>query len=173
MKQDKKFLLKVISVLLQYPDDVFLDWLPFLEKDLKDKVGDSAKEKLFGFAASIQPMPLLRLQEHYTSIFDMNPKTCLNLTFHSLGNSEDRGRILAQLDQVYCRAGYERTTQELPDYLPMVLEFLSQCSDSDGVEMLWSQLGNVKNIAENLDDAGSPYCLLFEILSDLVESETL
>jgi len=172
MNQDNKFLLKLLSVLLMYPDDEFVRWLPLLEKELEEKVNDSEKEKLLGFVAGIRHMSLLRLQEHYTRIFDMNPKTCLNLTFHSLGDSEDRGRALAQLDQVYCQAGYERTTGELPDYLPLMLEFLSQCPDAEGVGMLWNQLGGVQNIGANLDGTDSPYRMLFEILTDLVESET-
>jgi nitrate reductase molybdenum cofactor assembly chaperone NarJ/NarW len=172
MTQNNLFFLKVISVLLQYPDDAFLDWLTFLEKELKDKVSDTEKEKLLGFAAYIQTMPLLSLQEHYTRIFDMNPRTCLNLTYHSLGDSEERGRTLAQLDQVYFQAGYERTTKELPDYLPLMLEFLAQCPDPEGIDLLWSQMGGVKNIAQGFDDPDSPYRLLFEILTDLVESET-
>lgn len=172
MNQDKNFLLKLISVLLLYPDDEFVDGLLSLGNELNDKVNDSEKGKLLGFVKGIQHMPLMHLQEHYTRIFDMNPRTCLNLTYHSLGDSEERGRALAQLDQVYCQAGYDRITGELPDYLPLMLEFIAQCPDVDGVGQLWDQLGGVKNIAEGFDDPDSPYRLLFEILIDLVESET-
>lgn len=169
MNQDKNFLLKLISVLLLYPDDEFIHWLSSLENELNDKVNDSEKEKLLGFVKGIQHMPLLHLQEHYTRIFDMNPKTCLNLTYHSLGDTEKRGRALAQLDQVYCQAGYDRITGELPDYLPLMLEFLAQGSGSEGIDLLWSQLDGLKNIIANLNDQDSPYRVLFEILTDLVD----
>ncbi len=172
MNQDKHFLLKLISVLLLYPDDEFVDGLLSLKNELNDKVSDSQKGKLLGFVKGIQHMPLMHLQEHYTRIFDMNPRTCLNLTYHSLGDTEERGRALAQLDQVYCQAGYDRITGELPDYLPLMLEFLAQCPDPVGIDLLWSQMGGVKNIAEGFDDPDSPYRLLFEILIDFVESET-
>jgi nitrate reductase molybdenum cofactor assembly chaperone NarJ/NarW len=172
MNQDKNFLLKLISVLLLYPDDEFIHWLSSLKDELNDKVNGSDKNRLLGFVVAIKNMPLLDLQEHYTRIFDINPKTCLNLTYHSLGDTEERGRALAQLDQVYCQAGYERITGELPDYLPLMLEFLAQCPDPEGIDLLWNQMGGVKNIAEGFDDPDSPYQLLFEILTDFVESET-
>ncbi len=172
MTQNNLFFLKVISILLQYPDDAFLDWFSSLENELDDNINGSDKNRLLGFVAAVKNMSLLRLQENYTQIFDMNPRTCLNLTYHSLGDSEERGRTLAQLDQVYFQAGYERTTKELPDYLPLMLEFIAQCPDADGVGLLWDQLGGVKNIAANLDDPDSPYRLLFEMLTDFVESET-
>lgn len=172
MTQNNLFFLKVISILLQYPDDAFLDWFSSLENGIDDNINGSDKNRLLGFVAAVKNMSLLRLQENYTQIFDMNPRTCLNLTYHSLGDSEERGRTLAQLDQVYFQAGYERTTKELPDYLPLMLEFIAQCPDADGVGLLWDQLGGVKNIAANLDDPDSPYRLLFEMLTDFVESET-
>jgi nitrate reductase molybdenum cofactor assembly chaperone len=150
----------------------FIHWFSSLENELDDNINGSDKNRLLGFVATVKNMSLLRLQENYTQIFDMNPRTSLNLTYHSLGDTEERGRALAQLDQVYFQAGYERTTKELPDYLPLMLEFLAQCPDPEGIDLLWSQMGGVKNIAANLDDSDSPYRLLFEILIDLVESET-
>jgi nitrate reductase molybdenum cofactor assembly chaperone NarJ/NarW len=170
MKQDNNFLLKVISVLLLYPDNEFVDWLSSLENELDDNnINGSDKNRLLGFVAAVKNMSLLRLQENYTQIFDMNPGTCLNLTYHSFGDTEKRGQILAQMDQVYLNAGYERTTGELPDYLPLVLEFLSQGLGSEGIDLLWSQLDGLKNIIANLNDQDSPYQMLFEILTDLVD----
>jgi nitrate reductase molybdenum cofactor assembly chaperone NarJ/NarW len=99
----------------------------------------------------------------------MNPGTSLNLTYHSFGDTEERGRILAQMDQVYCNACYERTSKELPDYLPLVLEFLDQCSQAEGIDLVWNQMDGVKKIAANLNDPDNPYRLLFEILTDLVD----
>jgi nitrate reductase molybdenum cofactor assembly chaperone NarJ/NarW len=169
MKKDNHFLLKLISVLLMYPDDEFFGWLPSLENELDDTLTSWEKNRLLHFVAAIKHMPLLQLQEHYTRIFDINPKSCLNLTYHTLGDTEDRGRSLAQLDQVYRQAGYERTTGELPDYLPLVLEFFSECPHAEEIDLLWAQLDAVKNIAAILDDLDSPYRLLFELLTDLFD----
>jgi nitrate reductase molybdenum cofactor assembly chaperone NarJ/NarW len=167
IKQDNKFLLKLISVLLLYPDDELMEWMPSLKNELDETVTSAEKNMLLRFVAAVKHMPLLHLQEHYTRIFDINPKTSLNLTYHTLGDNEDRGRTLAQLDQIYCRAGYERTTGELPDYLPLVLEFFYECPHAEEIDLLWVQFDAVKNIAAILDDLNSPYRFLFEILMNL------
>jgi nitrate reductase molybdenum cofactor assembly chaperone NarJ/NarW len=172
IKQVNNFLLKLISVLLLYPDDELIDWLPSLENELDETVKSTEKNRILRFVTAIKHMPLLHLQEHYTRIFDINPKSSLNLTYHKLGDTENRGRTLAQLDQIYRQAGYERTTGELPDYLPLVLEFLSECPHAEEIDLLWVQFDAVKNIAAILDDLNSPYRLLFEILTDLSDSNT-
>jgi nitrate reductase molybdenum cofactor assembly chaperone NarJ/NarW len=171
MKHNNDILLKLISVLLMYPNEELLDWLTSSENELNSKINGSHQNGILDFVDTIKKMPLLHLQEHYTGIFDINPKTCLNLTYHTIGDSEDRGRALAKLDQVYRQAGYERTTQELPDYLPLILEFIAQCPEAEGIDLLWSQLDAVKNIAENFGNTESPYRFLFEILANLTEQE--
>jgi nitrate reductase molybdenum cofactor assembly chaperone NarJ/NarW len=168
MKQDNNFLLKLISVLLLYPDDEFIDWLPSVENELDFTVTGLEKNKLLRFVAAIKNMPLLHLQEHYTQIFDINPKSSLNLTYHTLGDTENRGRTLAQLDQIYRQAGYDRITGELPDYLPLVLEFFSECPHAEEIDLLWVQFDAVRNIGAKLDELDSPYRLLFEILTGLL-----
>jgi nitrate reductase molybdenum cofactor assembly chaperone NarJ/NarW len=169
MKQNNDILLKLISVLLMYPNEELLEWVTSSENELNGKINGFHKNRIFEFVDTIKKMPLLHLQEHYTGIFDINPKTCLNLTYHTVGDSEDRGRALAKLDQVYRRACYERTTPELPDYLPLILEFIAQCPQAEGIDLIWAQLDAVKKIAENLDDSESPYRLLFLIVKDLAE----
>ena len=171
MNHDNHFLLKLISVLLIYPDKEFIDWLPSLESEFKGKMNGSDTKKIYGFVAGIQRMSPLRLQEHYTQLFDINPGTCLNMTYHSTGDTEERGRTLAQMDQVYLKAGFERTSGELPDYLPLVLEFLAQCPKAEGIDLLWDQMNGVKKIASNFHNPDSPYRLLFEILAELVKLE--
>jgi nitrate reductase molybdenum cofactor assembly chaperone NarJ/NarW len=167
IKQDNKFLLKLISVLLLYPDDELIDWMPSLENELDETVTSAEKNRILLFVAAIKHLPLLNLQEHYTRIFDINPKSSLNLTYHTIGDTDDRGRTLAQLDQIYRQAGYERTTGELPDYLPLVLEFLAECPHAEKIDLLWVQFDAVNNIAAILDDLNSPYRFLFEILMNL------
>jgi len=170
MNQENHFLLKLISVLLMYPDKELIDWLPSLERDFKVKLNGSDTKKILGFVDGIKHMSLLHLQEHYTQVFDMNPGTCLNLTYHSIGDTEERGRTLAQMDQIYLNAGFERTSAELPDYLPLVLEFLAQCPQAEGIDLVWGQMDGVKTIAANFDNPDSPYRLLFEMLTELVGS---
>lgn len=173
MIQDNYFLMKLLSVLLLYPDREFIDWLPSLEMELNGKVSDQDKKRLLAFILVIKNMSLMQLQEHYTHLFDISPDTCLNLTYHSTGDTEERGRTLAQMDQVFLKAGFERTSAELPDYLPLVLEFLANCPQAEGIDLLWEQMDGVNKIAANIENPDSPYPLLFEIMKGLVETRNV
>ena len=164
-------LLKLLSVLLQYPDEEYADSLATLKETVENEVEASAGRKLGGFLAAVEAIPSIDLQEHFTQIFDISPATSLNLTYHSLEDSEDRGRTLADMDQVYCRAGFARATTELPDYLPLVLEFLSQSPRADGSELLWQMLTAVDGIAERLRKIDSPYRIPIALLAEVVHAE--
>ena len=165
-------LLKLLSVMIQYPEEGFIGSLAALKQTVENTVDSPNKRRLLAFLTDIEAMPPLSLQEHFTQIFDISPTTCLNLTYHSLGDSEDRGRTLAELDQVYCRAGFERTTTELPDYLPLVLEFLSQCPQAEGADLLWHHLGAADGIAAKLLQLDSPYRVPLELLAEYVQTVT-
>ena len=162
-----KIQLKVTSLLLEYPDEVFIRSLPLIEIRIAQLPDSYAKDKLVRFTSYLQTTPLIHLQETYTEAFDMNPSTCLNLTYHLLGDSEKRGNVMACMRQIYREAGYETTTGELPDYLPLILEFLSECPTSDRTETLWSYLGAVEKPAGALRNAGNPYSLLLDVVRDL------
>jgi nitrate reductase delta subunit len=170
MDEHIKIQMKIISLLLQYPDERFSRSLHLMETSLKHLPNSSARDKLAQFMSYLQETPLLRLQEIYTETFDLNPSTCMNLTYHLLGDGEKRGNVLACLQQIYHEAGYETVTGELPDYLPLMLEFLSECPDSGGTTMLWSYLGTVEKPAGLLKGSGNPYSLLLDIVVDIVRS---
>jgi nitrate reductase delta subunit len=163
-----KLQMKIISLLLQYPDEVFSRSLPSMAGSVGHLPHTSARDKLVRFMSYLQGTPIIRLQETYTETFDLNPPTCLNLTYHIPGDGEKRGQMMARLQQIYHEAGYETITGELPDYLPLMLEFLSQCPESGGTGVLWSYLGPVEKLAGLLKDSGNPYSLLLDIVAEIV-----
>ena len=171
MDEQIKIQMKIISWLLQYPDEGFRQSLPLMETSLSHLPNSSARDKLVQFISYFQATPLLRLQETYTETFDINPSTCLNLTYHLLGDSEKRGKVMAGLQQIYLEAGYETIAGELPDYLPLMLEFLSECPESGGAGRIWSYLAAVEKPAGLLKDSGNPYSLLLDIVGDIVREE--
>ena len=119
--------LKMISLLMQYPDNRFFAQLPELEAVLKTMAPGRFKTDVRQFLEYLRMQPLIRIQESYTAAFDLNPATSLNMTFHRWGDSEKRAAALTRLQQTYLDAGYEKTTGELPDYLPLLLEFMAVC----------------------------------------------
>ena len=124
------------------------------------------------FIAYLETTPLIRVQETYTETFDLNPSTCLNLTYHILGDDEKRGKIMSHFQEIYHQEGYETMTGELPDYLPLILEFLSECPESVSTGLLWSYLSPAESLAGLLKDSGNPYSLLLDIVSDFVREYT-
>lgn len=155
---------KLFSVLLQYPDEAFLQSVQSLRDD-HDLFGDgSLGSGCRDFLRYLEAAPLLSLQEVYVQNFDLRPSTCLNLTFHELGDSKIRGVALAELSQLYQDAGYEFSTEELPDFLPLTLEFLSVCSVETVHRILERYENPIRSLAQRLHDEGSPYGDLIEAL---------
>lgn len=158
---------KLIAFLLQYPDETLMRCRPEISEAIAEIDDPQARKMLRRFRDCLGDTPLIDLQEQYTAAFDMASATCLNLTYHLLGDDAERGRVLSTLQQVYDRAGYGAAAPELPDYLPMVLEFLAIQPDAPNTDRLWSLLGAVRTIAQRLSAAGSPYAPLLEHLAGM------
>ena len=131
-----------------------------------------AREHLSRLAAQMQAQPLLKLQEHYTAVFDMNPSASLNLTWHLMGDREDRGRALADLLAVYLQAGFEPAVNELPDFLPLMLEFLAAAAPDEPHALIRRCLATVPAIAARLKESGSPYAVPLELVCGIFPAAT-
>ncbi|MFZ0610689.1 MAG: nitrate reductase molybdenum cofactor assembly chaperone [Desulfobacterales bacterium] len=121
--------LRLLSALLVYPDEEWLRQMKDIETALGNLPAGEVKQAACEFLNHVTACSPIDLQEAYTAAFDMNPSTTMNLTYHIYGDTEKRAEVLAGLQQRYQDAGYERTSGELPDYLPLMLEFLSICPD--------------------------------------------
>ena len=139
-----------------------------LGKAVKGFSDSIAKKNCGHFLAQLDSTPLLQLQEEYTRLFDFNPATCLNLTFHECGETKGRGFALVNLSQLYKDAGYELATGELPDYLPLILEFLSVCSRETCSKILVQYENHILGLASRLLEQKSAYGGLLEALSSIV-----
>lgn len=132
--------LALVSRLLQYPDEAFFDDLPALAAAAGRLPPGPLADAVKGFLDDIQSRGRLVWQEKYTAAFDMNPALTLNLTYHAFGDTEQRAAALANLARTYAAAGWAPTTGELPDYLPLMLEFLSICPEPDRGAAVWQTL---------------------------------
>jgi nitrate reductase delta subunit len=101
--------------------------------------------------------------------FDLTPEHALHLTHHLFGDDKNRGPALIDLTEYYKQFGLEIAaneggSNELPDYLPLVLEFTSQLDDEEG-RMFLSQWTKVLNqLATNLEKAESHYAPLVRLV---------
>jgi len=168
MTDEKRFLFRLLSRCLAYPDAEALEALPELEAAAANLRESRVGERLADFMALLKDRPLLKLQEHYTAVFDMNPSASLNLTYHLMGDREDRGRALAELLGIYQQAGFEPAVEELPDYLPLMLEFMAAASPAEPSALILRCLSAVPTIAGRLKEADSLYAVPLEVLCGLL-----
>lgn len=165
MNQEKAVIIKMVSHLLQYPDELLHQSEKALRQLLEELPTSQAREILLEFLNYLRQRPLLSLQEEYSQHFDLNPATCLNLTYHRFGDAKARGAALAALRRLYLQAGYLPMTTELPDYLPLVLEFLSICPQETYSWLVQEYQPQIENLAQQLDQAGTPYADLLSIVA--------
>lgn len=121
---------RAFSALLSYPSGEMLQALP----EIADLIGATPlvapreRRGLLELIDELGHFDLLEAEERYVDLFDRGRALSLHLFEHLHGESRDRGEAMVELKQVYQRAGFELSTRELPDYLPVVLEYLS-CRD--------------------------------------------
>lgn len=159
---------KILSVLLEYPEQELIDNLPEIRAILDESTDIDAAEKaaLRKFLDHLVSMPLTELQAGYVNTFDRTPEHSLHLTHHLFGDESDRNRgpALIDLSEMFKEYGVKTVTNELPDYLPLFLEFASSLDGNEATVFL-SDVNKVLGIlAANLDKAGSPYAAPLSII---------
>ncbi|WP_169309365.1 nitrate reductase molybdenum cofactor assembly chaperone [Desulforhopalus sp. IMCC35007] len=168
MTENDRVQCKLLGFLLEYPAASWNTELADVN-EIVETVNDCRRRQLLrSFLTYVESTPLLQLQETYTAAFDLDPATSLHLTYHLLGDGEDRGKALAKILWVYHREGYDAAIDELPDFLPMVLEFLALCPEPEEATPLWSCLSAVAELAERLQKDKHPYGGLMELVAEIV-----
>jgi nitrate reductase delta subunit len=157
---------KLISVLLEYPGQELIDHLPELSRRAVGSADadDAERAALAGFIDHLASKPLTALQEDYVQTFDMRAEHSLHLTHHLFGDDKNRGPALIDLGELYKDYGMEAQGNELPDYLPLILEFAAQLDDAEATVFLSDASKVFKVLTDNLKKAGSPYAALTSII---------
>ncbi|HHQ4539127.1 TPA: nitrate reductase molybdenum cofactor assembly chaperone [Aeromonas veronii] len=165
--------LKIISILLDYPD---IDlW------ENKDEIFDciaecneltsAQKSSICDFVTYAFDRSLLSFQEIYCDIFDRGRSTSLLLFEHVHGESRDRGQAMVDLLKQYEDAGFSLNKRELPDFLPVYLEYLSTRNNAEIIEGLCFITPILGLLKERLLKRESKYHVLFGVLIDLSMTE--
>jgi nitrate reductase molybdenum cofactor assembly chaperone NarJ/NarW len=158
---------ELISLLLSYPDEEILGSLEKFEDALGPACGGGVNGECGAYMAYIRTTPLIRVQEEYTKTFDLDPSMSLNLSYHKWGDDRERGGALAALSRLYAVAGLEMSTGELPDYLPLVLEFLAFCPEEAGAVIRTDYGSVVRILTGRAKERGSRYAGLLGLAADL------
>ncbi|MAM11136.1 MAG: nitrate reductase molybdenum cofactor assembly chaperone [Rhizobiaceae bacterium] len=164
--------LKITSLLLSYPEKELLDELP----DLKAALASSAVPEAVAVALGrliddLTGRNLYEVQERYVYLFDRTRSLSLHLFEHVHGESRDRGQAMVDLMALYEAGGFEIDAKELPDYLPLFLEFLSTRPKAEADELLGQTAHITEAIGERLKKRDSVYASAFAALSLLSSTE--
>jgi nitrate reductase delta subunit len=160
---------KALALLLTYPGET-------LQSTAREAVTAVAEEGLVPakvvraltkLAEGLADGDLYDLQERYVQLFDRTRSLSLNLYEHVHGESRDRGQAMAALLELYRSRGLELTANELPDHLPVFLEFLSQLPQEEASSLLGEAGHVIEALGERLHRRGSPYRAVFGALAAL------
>ena len=161
--------LKLLAVLLSYPSAEMVAALPEIARRLgaETALRGATQDALAGLLAELKRDDLLDLQERYVAQFDAGHATSLHLFEHVHGDSRDRGQAMVDLNALYKRSGFVLAVNELPDYLPAVLEYLATRPAEEVHDLLEDCVHILRAVGERLLAADSPYAAVFAALLDL------
>ena len=154
---------KFLSALLCYPEADLVEALPEFQAAL-DQMPELAahREGLQALLDYLGGNSLRHIQEEYVATFDRNRLHALYIFEHVFGEERDRGSAMVDLLEEYRRHGFELGDDELPDYLPALLELFSHISPDEAQKLLGDAIHVINHIGKNLRTAGSPYAAVLE-----------
>jgi nitrate reductase delta subunit len=161
-------LLKLVGVLMDYPQEELWQHRAELLSAADDpQLSKQRQVELRDFVSILLDSDPLAAQDAWLSTFERGRSMSLLLFEHIHGESRDRGQAMVDLIDAYRNNGFELAAKELPDYLPLLLEYLSHRPPDEARD--W--LGHVKHIvgmlAARAAERRSPYTILFAILVEL------
>ena len=151
--------LKVLSLLLSYPEAETLAALDEMAAVIEQEklLPEDHKKPVLALINSYRGADLLDLQEHYVALFDRGRYLSLHIFEHVHGESRDRGQAMVNLLQMYESHGFEMSTHELPDYIPLFLEFLSQQEPAEAMQLLQDAMPVLSLLGARLAERGSEF----------------
>ncbi|MCK2094695.1 nitrate reductase molybdenum cofactor assembly chaperone [Thauera aromatica] len=169
---------KLLAVLLDYPGGEIIDDLrsaaaekggalglvDSIDRDRLFSAGEHAR--IAGFIDWALAQDQTELEGRYVKTFDLTPEHSLHLTHHVFGDDKNRGPALIDLSEYYKSFGLQHDEHEIPDYLPMMLEFVSQLEETEARVFLTDAVKVFNVLASNLEKAESPYAALVRVIEN-------
>lgn len=162
---------RALSALLSYPTAELVAAAAEIAGvlDAERLVAPTQRRSVDRLLRELRTDDLLDLQERYVGLFDRTPSLSLHLFEQVHGDSRDRGQAMVDLIELYRRHGVEATAHELPDYLPLFLEFLGEVPADEAKSMLKDIAPLVAQIHLRLTKRGSAYSGVLTALLALAE----
>lgn len=173
------YTLRVLAHLLRYPDTEFRANVAEMQQALKDEAAltPTRLAELDALLRHLAQHPAMEVESEYVELFDRGRRTALHLFEHVHGDSRDRGPAMIDLIQTYEKGGVYLSSDELPDHLPVVLEFASTQPAPQAREFLGEIAHIVRTIFSALQAKQSPYAsvlaAVLELAGEKVETVAL
>ena len=164
---------KALSAILSYPTIQLQDAMPELTAAIEGEalLPAGVHRQLERLMNEIATGDLYDLQERYVLLFDRTRSLSLHLFEHVHGESRDRGQAMIDLKSLYENGGLEIDATELPDFVPLFLEFLSTQPRAEAYELLGQPAHIFAALAERLRKRKSAYEAVFRGLTALAASK--
>ena len=161
--------LKALSLILSYPTPELQSAMPEIGGVLvsETRLTAAAQRDLRPLVEGLSLRDIYDLQEEYVMLFDRSRTLSLNLFEHVHGESRDRGTAMVSLVETYRDAGFDPISTELPDHLPVLLEFLATRPAPEAREMLADAAHIFATLAKRLERRDSGYGAVFAALRQL------
>ena len=163
---------KVLSALLTYPSEELVAAAPLFGRVLDEEqlVPPAMRQNLDALIDELAAGDLYDLQERYGLLFDRSRSLALHLFEHVHGESRDRGQAMVDLRSVYENAGFFIAANDLPDFIPLFLEFLSTQPVEAARDFLAQPAHILAALAERLERRTSAYKAVFDALVAIAET---
>ena len=160
---------KALSALLCYPTQELVSRVPELRAVLHEEglLAQATLEGLGRFLDYLAQTDVYELEENYVLLFDRSRSLALNLFEHVHGESRDRGQAMVDLKALYERHDLHIASGELPDFLPLFLEFLSILPLDEARAHLSEAAHIVSTLSERLEKRESRYAALLSAIAEL------
>lgn len=159
-------LFRALSALLSYPSRKMREALPEIADVVRAATLLTPREQrgLLDLVDELGSGDLLEIEERYVDLFDRGRSLSLHLFEHLHGDSRDRGEAMVDLKRIYEQAGFELSSRELPDYLPVLLEYLS-CRDLEETQPMLADCAHIlTTIGRSLIARRSRYAAVLQAL---------
>ncbi len=160
---------KLLGLLLTYPEGTVFSASGEVLQILRNEalLPEKSIKTIETFLTTQKAQELMAVQEDYVETFDRGRAHSLHLFEHIHGESRDRGQAMVDLIDTYKEKDLHIDSGELPDYLPLFMEYLSRCEFEEASELLGEAVDVVAMIGAKLKKCKSPYADVFKAIETL------
>ena len=165
--------LKVLSALLTYPTAELQAAVPEMRSalDAENRLPQKNRDRIDRILKEIANSDLFDLQERYVLLFDRTRSLSLHLFEHVHGESRDRGQAMVDLKALYEQHGLAMTSSDLPDHLPLFLEFLSELPETEARDLIEQTAHVLEAIRLRLKKRKANYSSVFSCAQALAHAK--